>query len=153
MRSVMANILTAALTLTTMSVASVSAADGAVRHPAKLAHVIDATTYVLDVDVNGHSTRITVGLANLQVPKVYGNTCERSAALDAKAFARNILKPNDNVTVFNLGRQGGRFVADIELEGRNLREVLVQFRQVAPPGLPVPWCSAEGSSSNQGSAG
>ncbi len=153
MRSVMANILAAALTLTTLSVASICAADSVVRHPAKLAHVIDATTYVLDVDVNGQSTRITVGLTNLQVPKVYGNTCERSAALDAKAFARNILKPNDNVTVFNLGRQGGRFVADIELEGRNLRDVLVQFRQVAPPGLPVPWCSAEGSSSNEGSAG
>lgn len=101
---------------------------------ARIAYVIDVKTYAVDVSLPYGSQRIKVALDGVVAPELYGNACERRAALEAKAFVQSILWPNETVIVRNLraGRSG--VVGDIEFAGRNLAEVLLRFKQVVPEG-------------------
>lgn len=129
------------LAIAAIAVTLVAPAQGApTRLPATVAQVLDAATYLVDVEIGGRTTRITVGLPDVYAPKLYGSVCERQAAFYAKSFSQRLLQPDDSVLISNLTRASGRFVGDIEFEGRNLKDVLVGFRQLAPTGAPTPWC-------------
>lgn len=130
------------LTAVTLGLYFGASSAASVRHPARIAQILDAATYVVDVELDGETVRITLSLNDIAAPKLYGTACERSAARQAKAFAQEILRFDDRVTVYDLGRSSGRFIGDIEFDGRSLRDVLVRFQQVTAVGAPAPWCEA-----------
>ncbi len=111
--------------------------------PATVAYVIDAATYVLDVNIDGKSQRIRLSLAGIEAPKIYRSGCEQRAAITAKQFVNTILWQHESVIVSNVHLDDTRFKGDILFEGRDLANVLLTFKQARAQDIQAgPWCQS-----------
>lgn len=112
---------------------------------ATLVRVKDGDTILMDIEPwPGDHKRVSIRLDRVDTPEKRSRQfCEREMAFQATEFTKRFLSGRE-IIVRNLrrGKYSGRMVADIEADGKDLADALVQAGLGRPydGGKRGPWC-------------